>query len=143
MSVRDVVANGLMEFHRGVFRLSGGRVFDGMFGMPVLELTTVGAKSGKTRSVMLTTPVSHAGNPVIVASKGGDPHSPAWFHNLVANPNVTVTLKGETAPMRARVATPEERAELWPKVVDSYKGYGGYQEKTSREIPLVILEDAA
>ena len=142
MSVRNVVANGLMDFHRGVFRLSGGRAFGGMFGMPVLELTTVGAKSGKTRSVMLTTPVSYQGNPVIVASKGGDPHSPAWFHNLVANPDVTVTLKGATAPMRARVATAEERAELWPKVVDSYKGYGGYQEKTSREIPLVILEDA-
>ena len=143
MSVRRLVANGLMEFHRGVFRLSGGRVFDGMFGMPVLELTTVGAKSGKSRSVMLTSPISHGGNPVIVASMGGDPRSPAWYHNLVANPDVTVTLKGTTTPMRARVASPDERAELWPKVVASYKGYGGYQEKTTREIPLVILEDAA
>jgi deazaflavin-dependent oxidoreductase (nitroreductase family) len=143
MSVRRLVVNGLMDFHRGVFRLSGGRVFNGMFGMPVLELTTTGAKSGKTRSVMLTTPICHQGNPVIVASMGGDPRSPAWFHNLVANPTVTVTLKGKTGPMRARVATPQERAELWPKVVESYKGYGGYQEKTTREIPLVILEAAA
>jgi deazaflavin-dependent oxidoreductase (nitroreductase family) len=114
-----------------------------MFEMPVLELTTVGAKSGKSRSVMLTSPINHEGNAVIIASKGGAPESPAWFHNLVANPDVTVRMGGTASKKRARVATEAERAELWPKIVASYKGYGGYQEKTDRVIPVVILEPSA
>jgi deazaflavin-dependent oxidoreductase (nitroreductase family) len=140
MSLRRAAVNGLMDLHRGLFRLSGARLAGGIFGMPVLELTTTGAKSGKSRSVMLTSPITHEGNPVIVASMGGDPRSPSWYHNLVANPDVTVTLRGKTGPMRARVVAPEERAELWPRVVESYSGYGGYQEKTTRVIPLVVLE---
>jgi deazaflavin-dependent oxidoreductase (nitroreductase family) len=77
---------------------------------------------------------------VIVASKGGYPQHPAWFHNLKANPDTRVQVKHRRIPVRARVATPEERERLWPKVVEAYKGYAVYQKRTEREIPLVILE---
>lgn len=140
MSVRDHVLNHVTAIHRTVFKLSGGRLAAGIYGMPVLELVTTGAKSGQRRSVMLTSPLRHEGSLVVVASKGGDPRSPAWYHNLVASPAVEVSLGDRTAAMHARVLDSREREALWPKVVDAYKGYGGYQEKTTREIPLVVLE---
>jgi deazaflavin-dependent oxidoreductase (nitroreductase family) len=78
---------------------------------------------------------------VIVASRGGDDHHPAWFLNLQANPDVKVAIEGKPkAPRKARIATAEERAEMWPKITEKYKNYAGYQTKTTREIPLVILD---
>ena len=142
MSVTDKVGIAVVGLHRGIYRLSGGRILGGFGGMPVLELTTTGAKSGKKRTTMLTVPLRLDGNRVVVASKGGSPESPAWYHNLVANPQVTVTEKGKNTDLRARVLTPEEREEVWPKIVAAYKGYSGYQEKTSRTIPVVVLEPA-
>jgi deazaflavin-dependent oxidoreductase (nitroreductase family) len=109
--------------------------------MPVLELTTTGRKSGQPRSVMLTSPLQEGSTLVIVASRGGDDQHPAWFLNLRDNPDVEVAFKGgPKQPMRARVATPEERARLWPLVTADHKNYAGYQTKTQREIPLVLLE---
>ena len=140
MSVADKVGNAVVGLHRSIYRLSGGRILGGFGGMPVIELTTTGARSGKQRTTMLTVPLQYQGNRVVVASKGGAPESPAWYHNLVANPQVTVTEKGESTDLRARVLTPEEREQVWPKIVAAYKGYGGYQEKTSRTIPVVVLE---
>ena len=128
-------------FHHTLLQLSGGRLGDNVMGMPVLELTTIGAKSGQKRTAMLTTPLSDGDSMVIVASRGGDPQHPAWFHNLKANPEVEVSLRGgKPKPMRARVATPEERERLWPQVVAKYKGYGDYQKRATREIPLVLLD---
>ena len=77
---------------------------------------------------------------VIVASKGGNDLHPEWFLNLRDNPEVEVETKGETRPMTARIADAEERARLWPVVAERYSNYAGYQEKTDREIPLVLLE---
>ena len=77
---------------------------------------------------------------MLVASKGGNPRNPAWFHNLRAHPDVTVQVGSKRRAVRARVATPEERERLWPKVVDLYGGYDGYQRRPEREIPLVFLE---
>ena len=78
---------------------------------------------------------------MIVASKGGFPKHPAWFHNLKANPDTTVQVGRERRQVHARVATPEERKRLWPKAVAVYRGYAGYQSRSrGREIPLVILE---
>jgi len=77
---------------------------------------------------------------VIVASKGGHPKHPAWFHNLRANPDTTVQIGSERRPVHSRVATPEERERLWPTVVAAYGDYARYQRRTGREIPLVILE---
>jgi deazaflavin-dependent oxidoreductase (nitroreductase family) len=109
--------------------------------MPVLELTTIGRRSGQPRSVMLTSPVQEGETWVIVASRGGDDHHPAWFLNLSDRPDVEVRRKGQPKlRMRARIATPEERARLWPQVTATHKGYAGYQEKTDREIPLVLLD---
>lgn len=111
--------------------------------MPVVELTTTGRKSGRPRSVMLTSPVQEGDTIVVVASRGGDDQNPAWLLNLRENPDVEVALQGAPKrPMRARIATPEERAGLWPLVIADHKNYAQYQTKTTREIPLVLLEPA-
>ncbi len=109
--------------------------------MPVLELTTTGRKTGRPRSVMLTSPVREGRTLVVVASRGGDDQHPAWFLNLQSNPDVVVSLQGKPEQrMRARVTTPEERARLWPRVIADHKNYADYQDRTPREIPLVLLE---
>ena len=110
--------------------------------MPVVQLNTVGRKSGKKRTTMLTSPVQDGDRVVLVASYGGDDRNPSWFLNLRDNPEVELTMHGRTRPMKARVATADEKAELWPRVVAAHKGYGQYQTRTEREIPLVILEPA-
>jgi deazaflavin-dependent oxidoreductase (nitroreductase family) len=127
--------------HRGFLLLSGGRIGWKVAGMSALELTTTGRKTGQPRTVMLTSPTQEGSSIVVVASRGGDDHHPGWFLNLRDNPDVTVAFAGKPKePMRARVATAEERAALWPRVTAAFKGYAGYQEKTEREIPLVLLE---
>lgn len=136
----DLGAKGMNLGHRAIRAASGGRLLSTAFGMPALELHTIGRKTGKERRVMLTTPVHDDERIVLVASKGGDDRHPDWYRNLVANPDVEITLDGRRRPMRARAATPEEKAELWPQVVAAYKGYAGYQRRTERDIPLVICE---
>jgi deazaflavin-dependent oxidoreductase (nitroreductase family) len=130
--------------HRGLLRISGGRLGWEAQHMPVLELTTTGRRSGRPHSVMLTSPVQDGTTVVVVASRGGDDQSPAWLLNLRDNAEVEVALKGTAKQrMRARVATPEERARLWPLVVADHQHYAAYQAKTSRQIPLVLLEPVA
>ncbi len=129
--------------HKGLLKLSGGRLGWTAAEMPVLELTTTGRRSGRPRSVMLTSPLSDGDRIVIVASKGGEDTHPAWFLNLRENPQVTVSMKGTAGvAMIARVASPEERERLWPIVAEKYANYAGYQAKTDREIPLILLEPA-
>jgi deazaflavin-dependent oxidoreductase (nitroreductase family) len=126
--------------HRALLKLTGGRVGWNVAKMPVLELTTKGRKSGQPRTVMLTSPYQKGDTLVIVASKGGDEHHPAWFLNLRDNPEVEVATKDRPKhKMSARVATADERAELWPLITEKYKNYADYQTKTEREIPLVLL----
>lgn len=130
--------------HRGLLKVTGGKVGWQASDMPVLELTTVGRKSGQKRAVMLTSPLQENGKIVVVASRGGDDQHPAWFLNLRDNPEVEVAFKGAPAePMRAHVASAEERAEMWPRITADHRNYAAYQEKTSREIPLVLLEPIA
>src|SRR5207302_5129848 len=136
----DFVLKLMNALHRGVLKASGGRLGWEGSGMPVLELTTTGRKSGQPRSVMLTSPFQEGSTIVVVASRGGDDHHPAWFLNLRDNPDVEVKTKEGTRKMRARVASPEERARMWPLVTADHKNYAGYQTKTEREIPLVLLE---
>ncbi len=124
-----------------MLKLTGGRVGWNAGRMPVLELTTTGRKTGRRHTVILTSPLQEADTIVVVGSRGGDDRHPAWFLNLRENPDVEVAFAGAPArPMHARVATAEERASLWPRVTSRYKGYASYQQKTSREIPLVLLE---
>ena len=141
-SPKDIGAKLANLVHSTVFNTTKGRVGGTGFGMPVVQLTTTGRKSGEPRKSMLTSPVQDGDNMVLVASYGGADHHPAWYLNLRDNPSVEITKDGETRVMKARTATAEERAELWPRVVAAYKGYGQYQTRTDREIPLVILEPA-
>ena len=127
--------------HRGLLKASGGHLGWTAAGMPVLELTTTGRKSGISRSVLLTSPHQEDDRIVIVASKGGEDTHPAWFLNLLENPQVEVRLQGAViSPMFARAASAEERQRMWPTVTEKYPNYAGYQAKTGRQIPLVILE---
>jgi deazaflavin-dependent oxidoreductase (nitroreductase family) len=137
----DLQLKAMNSVHRGLLKITGGRVGWRAGGMPALALTTVGRQSGQPRTVMLTSPVQEGDAIVIVASRGGDDHHPAWFLNLRDHPDVEVIFAGKpTQSMRARVATPDERARLWPRVTAAYNGYARYQTKTNREIPLVVLE---
>jgi deazaflavin-dependent oxidoreductase (nitroreductase family) len=139
----DLQLKAMNAIHRGLLTISGGRLGWRAGGMPVVELTTTGRKSGQPRTVMLTSPVQEGDAIVIVASRGGDDQHPAWFLNLRDHPDVEVAFAGKPKEaMRARVATPDERAALWPRVTSTYKGYANYQTKTDREIPLVMLESA-
>ncbi|MBI2169578.1 MAG: nitroreductase family deazaflavin-dependent oxidoreductase [Actinobacteria bacterium] len=142
MKPKDVVAKAVTSFHRAVFRATSGRVGGKAFGMPVVMLTTTGRKSGKLRTTMLTSPVQDDASVVLVASYGGDPRHPTWFLNLRDNPDVEIVMQGERRAMKARVASPSEKEALWPRIVERYKGYGQYQTRTDRDIPVVILEPA-
>src|SRR5215207_5830899 len=131
------VATGI---RRAVFNISKGRIFGKAFGMPVVELVTIGRRSGKERSTMLAAPIVDAARLVLAASYGGDDRHPTWYLNLRANPEVRVTIAGSTRTMIARVATDEEKDELWPQITSRYQGYADYQKRTQRPIPVVILE---
>jgi deazaflavin-dependent oxidoreductase (nitroreductase family) len=105
----------------------------------MLLLDHVGAKSGTKRTSPLLY-VEDGADVVIVASKGGFPKHPAWYHNLIANPDTTVQIGSEVRQVHARVATPEERERLWEMAVKAYHGYEDYRARTDREIPLVVLK---
>jgi deazaflavin-dependent oxidoreductase (nitroreductase family) len=136
----DAALRFMNTAHRFLLKASFGKIGWKAGNMPVLELTTIGRKSGQPRAVMLTSPLQQGDTVVIVASKGGEDTHPAWYLNLRDEPNVEVAMGGGAkAPYVAKVATATERAEMWPTITESYKGYAGYQEKTDREIPLVLL----
>jgi deazaflavin-dependent oxidoreductase (nitroreductase family) len=139
VNVKDTLFVGINRFHRTLVKVSRGRVGGSLGGMPVVILETVGRKSGEARRTMLTAPVVDGDTVVLVASYGGDSRHPAWYLNLTADPDVVLDRGGVTTPMRARTATAEEKAALWPRIVKSYRGYAGYQKRTDREIPVVLL----
>jgi deazaflavin-dependent oxidoreductase (nitroreductase family) len=141
-NLKDQAFKWLTKVHEGVFNATNGRVFGKAGGMTVVKLTTTGRKSGQKRNTMLTSPINDDERIILVASYGGDPRNPAWFLNLRDNPDVEVQVGGQKKKMKARVAPPEEKAVLWPQVTEKYKNYAGYQTKTDRDIPLVILEPA-
>jgi len=130
-----------MGLHTRLYQLSDGRLGHKLPGVPgkMLLLDHVGAKSGKRRTSPLLY-VRDGDNLVIVASKGGFPKNPAWFHNLMANPETTVQVGSQVLAVHARVARPEEREKLWAKAVAGYHGYEDYKVRAGREIPLVVLE---
>jgi deazaflavin-dependent oxidoreductase (nitroreductase family) len=130
----------LMGVHADLYRLTGGRFGHHLPGVsaPMLLLDHTGARSGVKRTTPLLY-IEDGDDVVIVASKGGYPNHPAWYHNLRANPETTVQIGSERRPVRARVASAEERPRLWEKAVSAYSGYRDYQQRTEREIPLVIL----
>jgi deazaflavin-dependent oxidoreductase (nitroreductase family) len=141
---RDVPSDLVLKVMNGVHRLvlgaSHGRFGWSASGMPVVELTTIGRRSGHPRTTLLTSPYQEGPTLVVVASRGGDDRQPAWFLNLRDQPQVTVSVGGKPPQtMRAKVAGPDERARLWPLVTADHHNYANYQRKTDREIPLVLL----
>ncbi|HJP65694.1 MAG TPA: nitroreductase family deazaflavin-dependent oxidoreductase [Actinomycetota bacterium] len=132
--------NVLVGVHVSAYRATRGLIGHHVIGAPpMLLLDHVGAKTGTKRTTALAY-LKHGDDLVVVASKGGHPHHPAWYHNLRAHPDTMVQVGAERRAVTARMASSEERAELWPRVVDVYGGFAGYQRRTDREIPLVILE---
>ena len=136
------VLNRLMGLHTWIYQRSGGRVGQDIPGIRgrMLLLEHVGARSGKKRISPLLYIETPDGDVAIIASKGGYPKHPAWFHNLKANPDTVIQIGPERRPVHARVATGAEREQLWKLAEEAYAGYRGYQERTNREIPVVVLE---
>ena len=122
-----------------IFRASRGRLGSRFLrGAPVLLLTTTGRKSGAPRTTPLIY-VEDGPNVVLVASKGGMSRHPLWYRNLEASPDVEIQIGAEKRRMRARTASAEEKAALWPRLVAVYRDYDDYQARTDRDIPVVIL----
>jgi len=121
------------------FEASGGTEADTLRGMPIVVVTSVGAKSGKLRKTPLMR-VEHDGSYVAVASLGGAPKHPVWYYNLKKNPHVEVQDGPNRGDYLAREVTGDEKATWWERAVAAYPDYAAYQAKTSREIPVFVLE---
>ncbi len=127
--------------HRALIKVTAGKRGWDFYGMPVIKLTTVGRVSGKDRSVMLTSPIKSNGDICLVASKGGDDRHPEWYLNLLEDPRVTVEAPSGIRTMFATILEGDERESLWNQIVVDFPNYGAYQEKTNREIPIIVLKD--
>jgi deazaflavin-dependent oxidoreductase (nitroreductase family) len=128
--------------HVDRYRETNGEEGHDWNGTSILLLTTTGAKSGESRTAPLIYGVNEAGDPMVVASKGGSDTPPAWYVNLENDPDVEVQVKDDVYRARARTATPEERERWWPIMAGEWPDYDEYQTKTEREIPIVVLERA-
>lgn len=139
VAIGNVVIKAMSALNVWLYRATGGKL-GGRFpgGAPLLLLTTIGRKSGEPRTSPLIY-LADGDDLAIVASKGGMDHHPLWYSNLVAKPDVEVQVGRDKRRMRARTANAKEKARLWPKLVDIYPEYARYQERTEREIPVVIL----
>jgi deazaflavin-dependent oxidoreductase (nitroreductase family) len=124
--------------HAGVYRATGGKLFGHMGKSPILLLNTIGRKTGRKRTSPLLY-VMDGEDFVVIASKGGAATHPAWYVNLMANPEATVEIGDRVVQVEAEEADPEDKTRLWQKMVEMYPAYDAYQEKTEREIPLLVL----
>ncbi len=134
--------NGWNEKIIKEFRANAGEVGGHFTGAPLLLLHSKGAKTGRVRinPMMYQADRDHL---AVFASKGGAPTNPDWYHNLVANPRATVAVGSDTFEVNARVAKGEERARIWNQQKNRYPAFADYEQKTSRQIPVIILERAA
>jgi F420H(2)-dependent quinone reductase len=134
-----LIAKAFLWLHSTLYRLTNGRI-GGRFiaGSPILLLTTTGRRTGKQRIRPLTC-VRDGDRYVLCASNGGSPRHPGWYHNLCATSRAEVQVGPEQLAVSAKTADPTERSRLFPRFVQMYKGYAGYEHKTSRQIPLVVL----
>jgi deazaflavin-dependent oxidoreductase (nitroreductase family) len=137
-SLKDFGYRALNVTHRSMAHASRGRIGGSAFGMPAVELFTVGRTSGRTHSTMLTAPVVDGTAVVLVASKGGDDRDPDWYRNITVHPDVEIVMRGARRRMSARTATPEEKEKLSPRIEASYRPYGSYRRRATRDIPIVI-----
>ncbi|MGV0035059.1 MAG: nitroreductase family deazaflavin-dependent oxidoreductase [Candidatus Azotimanducaceae bacterium WSBS_2022_MAG_OTU7] len=120
-----------------VYKLSGGRWMNKLAGMPILLVEMKGARSAKKRTIPLMC-VPHGDGFLLVASQGGAPKHPVWYHNLVAYPDVRITFEGQVRAMQASQVSDEEKAQLWPVCCEYYPPYQDYQNLTDRNIPVFL-----
>jgi len=138
-SLRLKGLNALTRLHVGLYRRTGGRIGRKLAGAPVLLLDHVGRRSGAAR----TTPLLYLDDGedlVIVGSRGGSKAPPAWWLNLEASPRTTVQVGPRRREVLARTASPDEKARLWPRLIQTYSDFQTYQDRTDRDIPVIILE---
>lgn len=126
------------RLHILIYRLSGGRIGGTAFNSPVLLLTSRGAKTGKKRTVAILYLKTDDGYAVVASYGGADKH-PAWFVNLRNDPNAEIQAGAQSFKVLSRIATRDENAELWPKLTAMYPDYQVYQDRSARDIPVVLL----
>jgi deazaflavin-dependent oxidoreductase (nitroreductase family) len=136
--IATVIIRLMTALNVGLYRLTGGRLGGTLARAPVCLVTTIGKRTGEPRTVALLY-VADGDDVVVVASKGGMSHSPAWYHNMMANPDVEVEIGATKRRMRARRASATEKTALWSRLVAMYPAYDSYQARTTRDIPVVIL----
>ena len=137
--MQRLLTRAFIAGHLALYRATGGRIGGRLGALRVLLLTTTGRKSGRARTAPLVY-FEDGARLVLVGSNGGGPRDPLWWQNLKHTPEATVQLGAETRRVRARLAAPEERARIWPRVVRENPAYGRYEGLTEREIPVVLLE---
>ena len=138
--IQRAALRAFMGAHTALYRLSGGRIGGKMGGLRILLLTTTGRRSGQPRTVPLVF-FEDGERLVVIGSKGGDARDPLWWENLKKSPEAEVQVGSERRRMRARLASAEERARLWPRVKRENPTYAEYEKRTTREIPVVLLSD--
>jgi deazaflavin-dependent oxidoreductase (nitroreductase family) len=139
MKIVKPLISGFSRLNAVIYKLTGGRLMHRFNGGEVCVVTMKGAKTGKIREIPLMY-VPHGEGVLLVASLGGAPKHPTWYHNLVANPDIDVVVKDRSMKLRARCATPEEKVALWATCCKYYPPYDEYQERTERDIPVFICE---
>ena len=138
MAMNPMLMHTIATIHRGLYKLTGGTLGANLGGRPMLLLTTTGRKSGKKRATPLQY-LRDGENMVVVASNGGNKNHPAWLYNVRANPEATAQTGKKGTKVRADVANEEERARLWPLLLEAYQGYQDYEDETERTIQVVVL----
>lgn len=135
------VLKGVTRLHVLLHRLTGGRLLNSFGGDDVCFVTMKGAKSGRTMTIPLMY-VPHQDGVLLVASLGGAPRNPVWYHNLVKHPDIVVNHRGRRMKLRARLATSDEKPNLWPICDQHYAPYADYRKRTTRDIPIFVCEVA-
>lgn len=133
-----LIARWFVRAHAALYSVSDGKIATTMRGFPILLLTTRGAKTGKRRRVPIV-PLVEGNDFYVIASLGGAPSHPAWYANLKANPDVEVQWYADKYRARAEILPEPERSRVWERVVAAMPGFGDYQKKTSRVIPVIKL----
>jgi deazaflavin-dependent oxidoreductase (nitroreductase family) len=136
------MAKAVTRLHVSLNRLSGGRLFNTFQGDEVCFVTMKGARSGRVLTIPLMY-VPYRDGVLLVASMGGAPRNPVWYHNLVKHPDVVVSHRRRRMKLRVRLAEPEEKPELWPICDQHYAPYADYRKRTSRDIPIFVCEPAS
>ncbi len=142
MAMNKTLMHTIGVIHRGLYRLTNGTVGAKLGGRPMVLLTTKGRKSGKQRTIPLQY-MMDGDNIIVVASNGGNVNHPAWWHNIRASGDVTVQIGKKKMRAQAETANEDERARLWPILVEYYSGYQDYEDETERTVQVVILRPEA